>query len=152
MQHNKKIFNSIFILIFFSIFLFFLFSSGPNAVKKIKSVQIAGQSVLVDTASTPLELERGLSGRKNLENNKGLLFIFENSDKHSFWMKDMLFPIDIIWINENMQVTYIKENARPELFPEIYKPNENAKYVLEVMAGFVDKHNLQIGDKVLFTY
>jgi uncharacterized membrane protein (UPF0127 family) len=81
-----------------------------------------------------------------------MLFVFDRPDTYSFWMKDMNFPIDIIWLSSDMKVVYTKKNARPELYPEIYIPKEKAKYVLEVVAGFSDKNNLQEGDSVLFTY
>jgi uncharacterized membrane protein (UPF0127 family) len=67
-------------------------------------------------------------------------------------MKDMNFPIDIIWISEDLNIVYIKKDARPELFPESYRPETKAKYVLEVVSGFSEKNNLKVGDRVEFTY
>jgi hypothetical protein len=64
----------------------------------------------------------------------------------------MNFPIDIIWISDDMRVVYIKKDARPELYPETYGPNTDAKYVLEVPSGFSDQNHLQIGDSAVFTY
>ncbi len=123
--------------------------------QNIKSVRIAGQEIKVDLAVTSIEQTQGLSGRKNLGLNKGMLFVFSNSGKNLFWMKDMNFPIDIIWFTEDMKVDYIKKDADPKLFPETYGPGQgdkDAKYVLEVNAGFSDKNNLKVGDSVLFTY
>lgn len=144
---KKNILILIFVIIFVSIsFLYF------NKEKEIKIVKIAGQDIKVDLAITQQQEEKGLSGREGLAEDKGMLFIFERPFVYGFWMKDMLFPIDIIWINEHQQVVYIKENASPEAYPEIYTPKENAKYVLEVKTGFARKNNLKIGDTVLFTY
>jgi uncharacterized membrane protein (UPF0127 family) len=120
----------------------------------IKYVQIAGQSIKVDLALTAQEQEQGLSGRQSLGQNEGMLFVFDNPSKELFWMKDMNFPIDIIWLTENMKVDYIKKYADPKLYPEAYGPGQNdmnAKYVLEVVAGFSDKNNLKVGDAVLFS-
>ena len=79
-----------------------------------------------------------------------MLFVFDKPGQYPFWMKDMNFAIDIIWIGEDLRVVYIKKDARPELYPETYTPTENAKYVLEVPAGFSEKNNLKVGDSASF--
>ena len=85
-----------------------------------------------------------------LKENEGMLFVFNHADKYSFWMKDMNFPIDIVWIGEDMHVVYIKKNALPTSYPETFTPNQDAKYVLEVISSFSEKNNLKVGDKVEF--
>ena len=77
-----------------------------------------------------------------------MLFVFDHPAQYPFWMKDMNFPIDIIWIDENLKVIFIKKNAVPESYPEVFTSPQNSKYVLEVVAGFSDKYNIKIGDKV----
>ncbi len=138
------------IVIVFFVLGYILINHLPKVLmlENIKSVLIAGQSIKVDLALTKETQIQGLSGRAELKENEGMLFIFDHSGIYPFWMKDMNFPIDMIWVNENMKVVYIKKNARPELFPEMYTPNENAKYVLEVVSGFSDKNNLKVGDEV----
>jgi hypothetical protein len=120
--------------------------------KNIKYVQIAGQNVKVDLALTSAEHSRGLSGRSILNKDEGMLFVFVKSGRYYFWMKEMNFPIDIVWFTKDMKIIYIKKNANPLLYPETYGPSVNSKYVLEVPAGFADKNNLKVGDNVLFTY
>ena len=78
------------------------------------------------------------------------IFVFDKSYKYSFWMKDMLFPIDIIWIGEDFSVVDITENAEPNSYPNLFTPREEALYVLEVNAGFSNEKGLKIGDKVEF--
>ncbi len=142
-----------FIVVFVFVAVFYLFiSCSSNNVLDIKQIHIAGQNIQVDLALNLETQSQGLSGRKSLDNNKGMLFVFDQPDKYSFWMKDMFFPIDMIWISEDMKVIYIKKDARPELYPEIYKPEENAKYILEVVSGFSEKNNLRVGDTVQFIY
>ena len=122
---------------------------------QIKSVNIAGQSVKVDLALTQAEQEQGLSGRKNLLPNTGMLFVFDVPGKYLFWMKDMNFAIDMIWLTKDMKVDYIAKNAAPASYPATFGPGTQdglASYVLEVPAGFSDKNNLKIGDSVNFTY
>ena len=145
--------------LFIILFLAYHFWTAVN-FDNIQSVQIAGQNIKVDLALTPVEQEQGLSGRQSLAENEGMLFVFESPGKYQFWMKDMNFPIDMIWLapsgdgDREAQVVYIKKNADPKLYPEIYGPGSNdgeAKYVLEVVSGFSEKNNLKIGDKVLFS-
>src|SRR3989338_8783915 len=84
-------------------------------IRKDKSyVKIAGQNVEVEVADTQEEQELGLSGRKNLKENEGILFVFDAPGKYGFWMKDMNFSIDMIWLAEDAKVIYIKKDARPE--------------------------------------
>ena len=125
----------------------------PVNFDNIKYVKIAGQNIKVELALTSAEQTQGLSGRPNLNENEGMLFVFTNPGKYPFWMKDMNFSIDIIWLSEDLKAVYIKKYARPESYPETYGPGENdgnAKYVLEVMSGFSDKNNLKVGDSAEF--
>jgi uncharacterized membrane protein (UPF0127 family) len=127
---------------------------GEGSVN-IKYVELGGQKIKVDLALTNAEQEQGLSGRINLLPNTGMLFVFNVPSKPLFWMKDMNFPIDMIWLTPDMKVDYIEKNATPELYPTTYGPGVNdgaAEYVLETMAGFADSTHLQIGDSVQFTY
>lgn len=151
---NKKKLLSFVAVIVFLLTGFFLISYAPKSFKpeNIKYVKIAGQNVKVDLALTPAEQTQGLSGRHNLDNNAGMLFVFKYSGQYPFWMKDMNFLIDIIWLDENRKVIYIKKYARPEDYPATYGPDGDAQYVLEVASGFSEKNNLQIGDKVEFLY
>lgn len=126
-------------------------------VNNIQYVKIAGKTLKVDLATTAKTQEQGLSGRKSLKENEGMLFVFDHMDKYSFWMKNMNFPIDIIWIGsastqggEDLHVVYIKKNTLPESYPETFTPNVDAKYVLEVNASFSEKNNLKVGDRVEF--
>ncbi|MBI3888216.1 DUF192 domain-containing protein [Candidatus Nomurabacteria bacterium] len=125
----------------------------PVSFDDSRYVIIAGQKIKVDIALTPKDQEQGLSGRQSLGEKEGMLFIFNSLGKYPFWMKDMNFPIDMIWIGENEKVVYIKKNATPESYPGAYGPGQNdgdAKYVLEVSVGFSDKNDLKVGDEVEF--
>jgi len=153
---NFKIFSHYIIVIIFVFFLsFLLINKNKNFennfdVKNTNYVKIAGQIIKVDLAFTSFDQKNGLSGRNNLKDDEGMLFIFDNLDKYPFWMKDMSFPIDIIWIDEDFCIVYIKKNAFPESYPEIFYPQKDSKYVLEVNAQFSEKKNLKEGDKVEF--
>lgn len=119
------------------------------------SVKIKGLILHVELAITPDQQEKGLSIKNNLTNNEGMLFPFNTTGDYSFWMKDMKFPLDIIWINSNNEIVHIEKNLQPcifILFCPSYSPpaNSNSKYVLEVNANYTTKNNIIVGDKVSF--
>lgn len=152
-MNKKNLFTLSAVIIFFVIVVFLVNQPAKNLTpENIKYVKIAGQNIKVDLALTKETQGTGLSGRKELAQNQGMLFVFDHPDKYYFWMMGMNFPIDIIWIGEDMKVVYIKKNAQPEDFLETYGPDVNTKYVLEVVAGFSDKNNLKEGDSILFSY
>jgi uncharacterized membrane protein (UPF0127 family) len=89
--------------------------------------------------------------REKLEDKRGMLFIFPAEGQHGFWMKNMRFPLDIIWINREGNIVDIKENVpacRDVCLP--FYPQKQALYVLEVKGGFCRKQRLRIGEYVNF--
>ncbi|KKU81780.1 MAG: hypothetical protein UY07_C0009G0017 [Parcubacteria group bacterium GW2011_GWA1_47_8] len=119
-------------------------------------IKLSGKSVLYATLrGTPLVLEvadtdssraRGLSSHAPLESGHGMLFEFPSDGGYGIWMKDMSFPIDIIWLDKDYRVVDTKTHAKPESYPEIFIPRVLARYVLEVGEGFLDEHRISIGD------
>ncbi len=92
---------------------------------------------------------QGLSGRKELGSNEGMLFVFENQGLHSFWMRGMEFSLDFIWIRDGC-VVGIERNAPPDnsTNPKVYFPPEPIDNVLEINAGMSNIFNLKVGDEV----
>lgn len=120
--------------------------------KEIPFVHIGGTEIPVEVAKTGVQRAKGLSGRDFLEPERGMLFMFSEPDFYSFWMPDMNFPIDIIWIADG-KVVGIEENVSNEFDPQnprFYTPLRPAQYVLEVNAGFAGNHNIGIGDDAAF--
>ncbi len=118
------------------------------------SVKIKDLIVYVDLAKTPEQQAKGLSIKNTLNENEGMLFIFDTPKEYSFWMKDMKFPIDIIWISSDNKIVHIEKNLQPctfFLFCTSYSPNANSKYVLEVPSNYTAKNNIVIGDRVDFS-
>ncbi len=113
-----------------------------------RNIVIEGQEILVEVADTDAKRTLGLSGHSALADGEGMFFIFDKPHKYSFWMKEMLFPIDIIWIREDFTIVDITENAEPSSYPNLFTPREKALYVLEVSAGFANQKELKIGDMV----
>lgn len=106
----------------------------------------ADLAVSVEVADTADKRMKGLSGRDPLPENTGLLFIFEEDGYPAIWMKDMLFAIDIIWIDAQGQIVSIAPGVTPETYPQTFKPAQAARYVLEMKAGYVEARNVQAGD------
>ena len=75
-----------------------------------------------------------------------MLFYFDSPGKYGFWMKDMKFDIDIIWIDMDQKVVGMAENVAVNSYPKIFYPPSDVKYVLEVPSGFTVEHNIKIGD------
>jgi uncharacterized protein len=148
MKNKNLIYSLVTVIAFIAILVFFLRNAEPT--NKINFVKLGGVEVKVELAINKEAQVKGLSGREALEADSGMLFVFPQPSKYYFWMKDMNFPIDIIWIAENMEIVYIKSDAQPENFLETYGPEIDSKYVLEVVAGFAEKNNVKVGDKVEF--
>lgn len=146
MRRNLALFIAFIILIF----VFFLSAGNINQNKQM-SVILGGKTYFVGVAKTETEREKGLSGVKSLSENHGKLFIFERSDKYGFWMKDMNFSIDIIWISSDFKIVGLQKSLSPETYPQVYYPDAPAQYVLEISADESEKLNVKIGDLVEFS-
>lgn len=108
-------------------------------------ILVSNKELRIEIADSEEKRNRGLGGRKSLPNNRGMLFLFETPALYSFWMADMRFPIDIIWIDENKKIIAISENISPDTYPLSFSPSDPVKYVLEVNAGWTKKNEVEIG-------
>ena len=137
---------SILIICFIILILLFFYIVNSN-----KNQACFSQNCFkIEVVSTPEEFSKGLMFRENLEKDSGMLFIFPEENFHSFWMKNTLIPLDIIWINSDKEIVFIKHDAKPcqENNCESFTPNETAKYVLELNAGTAEKINLSVEDNI----
>ena len=119
---------------------------ADDAVVKIK---IGGAEVTAEVAKSDAKKHTGLSGREKLDAGTGMFFVFDGPSKYSFWNKDMLFPIDIIWIKDGIVVDVSENMPDFKTSPNYTVTSQSeANFVLEVNAGFVKEKNIKIGDKV----
>ena len=142
---TKKFFIYIFLAVILSINLTGCFKGNPTVCFEEKCV-------VVELALTNQQLQDGLQYRKSLEQGHGMLFVFEKPVEVKFWMKNTLIPLDMIWMDKDKKVLFIKKNAPPcleEICPS-YGPDQAAHYVLEVNAGFASAYNVEVGDKAEF--
>jgi hypothetical protein len=124
-----------------------------EAVKNKAEVKINDQIIIAEVAHDEESRSLGLSGREKLNINEGMLFIFEDPGVYPFWMKDMKFPIDIIWIDSDNRIADIDENVQPE--PGVleenlaqYKPPIPVERVLELRAGRAQLLSAEVGDLI----
>lgn len=123
------------------------------------NVNINQHTVYAQVADTEIKRRLGLSYTKKLDKNAGMLFIFEEESQKNFWMRDMNYDLDIIWVDKDKNVVGFFENVsttsynhvQPEL-SKIYKSPNNTKYVLEVVSGTIEKVKIKVGDKLDFDY
>jgi uncharacterized membrane protein (UPF0127 family) len=120
-----------------------VFSVQGNAIKRVYIRDIMVKAELVKTEA---RIEKGLAGRSSLLEGRGMLFDMPDEDIQNFWMKGMLFPIDIIWI-ENGRVIGCEKNISPK-DPRIFASPGDAGYVLEVPEGFCDQNKVMENDEV----
>ena len=118
------------------------------------TIKVKDMDLTVDVADTKETRTKGLSGRTSLNENSGMLFIFDTKNTVPyFWMKDMLIPLDIIWVNDGAIAKIDKKvqppkTGTPDSALPILSPDVPIDYVLEVNAGYTDKKGIKIGDTV----
>lgn len=117
---------------------------------KQETITLKNVPITVDVAETELEREHGLSGREGLGENEGMLFVFQSDGMYAFWMKDMKFSIDMLWIAKNGEVVYVVPSVSPDTYPASFAPSKDARYVLELPAGWAASHGVKEGDTVSF--
>ena len=147
MKNSKNTLIYIIGIVFIIAIIFSIFNSQSD------KVCFDGNCFEVELAITEEEQYAGLGGRELLEENNGMLFVFEEEGYYPFWMKGMLFPLDIIWINDEGVVVDIIKNAEPCGGPICFGiyPEANASYVLELNAYTSNKIKLDVGDSVDIT-
>jgi len=110
-------------------------------------VLLDGRTVHVTVADTESARELGLGGRSGLAPDEGMLFVFPRDGRYAFWMKDMSFSIDIIWLAADGTVVHIEQAISPATYPETFAPETPARYVLELPAGYAKAYTVKVGDK-----
>lgn len=104
-----------------------------------------------ELAKTSPERSQGLLGRSSIDKNKAMLLAFPSSDRWKITIKDMQFPVDIVWLDQFKKVVYIVKDASTETSStDTFRPKSNAKYVVELAAGTVDSKSINIGRIAIF--
>lgn len=135
----------------FATYYFFLDSppaASPPTMVTEETVMLDDTPVRVAVVDTDASRTRGLSGYAPLKWGEGMLFVFEEEGAYSFWMKDMLFSIDILWFDAAGKLVHIEREVSPASYPASFTPGSPAQYVLEVPAGFAAEHEIVVGSKL----
>jgi uncharacterized membrane protein (UPF0127 family) len=115
---------------------------------KTTLLHIDGQEIRAAIADNSANQELGLGNRSNLPDGEGMLFIFTTDSEEAFWMKDMHFSIDMVWISVEGNIVYMAQDISPDTYPENFVPTSPARYVLELPAGYAQAHGFKVGDTV----
>jgi len=132
--------------------IFYFCACFSQAKNPSEQICFANGCIYIEIAQTPEERRKGLQARKYLGKDKGMLFIFSESQKYSFWMKDTLIPLDIVWIDDQKRIVTVMSNVLPcktEQCP-VYAPDKSALYVLEINTGSASELSLKVGDQAVF--
>ena len=117
-------------------------------IHTLPTLWLSRASYTLEIVSTPESQKQGLSGRAHLARNKGMLFAYSTQTERCFWMKDMQFPIDIIWADQNKKVTHIETAVSPKSYPKTFCAL--GQYVFELNAHEADRNNLKEGQTLTF--
>lgn len=115
-----------------------------SPVSSVVAVQMSSAKTAAmrfEIVTDPIEQERGLGGRTNIPANYGMLFVFPKDGNYGFWMKDMLAPIDIIWLSDSGTILGIEDSVAPSTYPSVFYPPHPVRYVLETRAGEARTHD-----------
>lgn len=137
------------ILIVGAVALFSYRSLTDRHCDESPSVSMNGRTWSVTVARTAEERQLGLSGTPKLEPDHGMLFVFPEAQIQEFWMKNMNYPIDIVWINGHHQVVGVAEHASPDSYPNTFISPTAVPYVLELNAGMVRSLDIASGTVVM---
>lgn len=148
-KHFHKLFV---VLIVFSLSLvtYFWHTEAAQNICTENCVQIGGLVIPVEVADDFESRRIGLSYRETLAEDAGMLFVMPDKQRASFWMKDMNFPLDIVWIYDN-KIVNIHENLAPEGSQPVnsYSSKFPINYVLELNGGFVARNGVEVGDEII---
>jgi uncharacterized membrane protein (UPF0127 family) len=121
-----------------------------------QTLTAGGLSIPVATATTPAAQQQGLSDTPSLPANSGMLFIFSVPSNYGFWMKDMNYALDFVWLDSHLDIIGITSNVTADTYPKVFYCDQTTcangkagqvQYVLEVNSGFSTTHNLKIGEQ-----
>lgn len=115
-----------------------------------RTLQIGSEQIKAEVANNPAEKEKGLGGRPCIEPDRGMLFVYETAQQYAIWMKDMKFPIDIVWLGPDKKVVAIEKRVDPSTYPDGFTNEKSrpAQYVLELKSGRAEELGINIGTQV----
>ncbi len=130
--------------------LFLISSSCIGAeLRRTATIHVNGNPIIVEMVFSQNDQVQGLGGRNLLLSRAGMLFVFPKPDRYGIWMREMRFPLDILWFSADRRVIYFLRNIQPDTFPQIFYPPSAALYILELNAGSIDKMQIKEGQTMI---
>ncbi len=133
--------------------IFFSHKKATTPALSTAYLSIHEKQLQVEVADTDMSREHGLSDRNNLGDDRGMIFLFSQKGNYGFWMKDMRFPLDLVWIDDLKVVGLVSDAAPEGSAPKnVYYPPHPVDTVLELKAGGIEKYNFTVGDTVMLDH
>lgn len=149
---NKLFYSLIIIIAFLSLWSIaqerFLNESDGKKPEKAINLKLGDKTIKAVVAKTESEKSQGLSGKEKITDGDGMFFPFEKEGQYYFWMQNMNFPIDIIWLDKNYTIVDLTRNLKPDSYPNSVTSQKPAQFILEINTGLIDKYQLKKGDKI----
>ena len=133
-------------IVLLSIGVYFL--APMSFIRTLKDTVSEVAGMRYEIVVTEAAQEKGLGGRAEIPDNYGMLFVLDKPKRVGVWMKDMLTPIDILWLSDNGTVILIDSYVNPASYPHVFYPPQPVSYVLETKAGYADKHTIAVGSNI----
>lgn len=133
-----------FVLAIFAVLAPALFYQPPTA-----KLTADGRVISLEIAADDASRQKGLSGRDSLAADKGMLFVLDQSGRECFWMKDMRFAIDMVFIDNAKQIVQVTPNVTPQTYPKSFCADQT-RYVIELAAGQSNRLQLRTGQQLSF--
>lgn len=108
---------------------------------------LSGQRYHTTVMRSDKQLQAGLSGTDSLPSDEAMLFVFPRASNWPIWMKDMSYPIDIVWLDDSQRVVHVVKNAQPASYPTQFVPDSPSRYVVELPSGTATRTNIKKGDQ-----
>lgn len=121
---------------------------AENAELKKAEMSIGGIPFTLEIADTRLKQIRGLTRREAIQENYGMVYVLDAPSRYAYWMKDMFFATDVVWLDAFYRVIDLEAGITPETYPKIYEPDQPALFVLELPAGSIQKAGITLGGTV----
>ncbi len=159
MTSVKRVLFLVAMFLFLILFAKVLASFSVMAPTRAPFARVGGATLNLILATTTADEERGLGGRDSLPSDAAMLFVFPKDDRYGFWMKDMRFPLDILWLSASseggpssggqvLKVITVVSDIATSTYPNVFYPSAPARYVLETNAGFAASHGVSAGTVV----
>ncbi len=122
------------------------FVGGDREGYERRAITLKGAPFEARVSDTEALRQKGLSGSSGLGAGEAMLFVFDSPEPAGFWMKDMLFPIDMVWIGDDFRVVTVAARVSPDTYPRVFYPKAPARYVVELASGTADRIGFREGD------